>query len=211
MMAWVRPDNLHSRLVLWFKILLPLTALAILSTLFMVSHTVRPEDAIPYAQVDIADRVKEPRLTSPDFAGMTEDGAALSLKAASARVGPSGSTDPGLISNLVGLLETPDGAHTDLTAKQARLDMAGRMVFLDGGVTVNTSVGYRIETQQIAVSLNKTGLDAGGPIKATGPVGMIDAGSLHLGLVGDGSGNYVLVFKKGVRMVYLPSKQGTGN
>ncbi len=68
-MAWARPDNLHSRLVFWLKILLPLGRLAILSTLFMVSHNFRPEDAIPYADVDIEDRVNEPRLTAPDFAG----------------------------------------------------------------------------------------------------------------------------------------------
>ena len=79
-MAWAWPDNLHSRLVFWFKILLPLGALAIMSTLFMVSRTVRPEDAIPYADVDVADLMQQPRLTNPNFAGMTSDGAALSLK-----------------------------------------------------------------------------------------------------------------------------------
>ncbi len=210
-MAWARPDNLHSRLVFWFKLLLPLSALAILSTLFMVSHTIRPEDAIPYSDVDIAKLMNEPRLNSPDFAGMTSDGAALSLKADEARLGSSGATKPGLITGLVGLLETPDGGHTDLTAREARLDATGRMMLLSGDVTISNSAGYHIATQKMAVALDKTSLDSKGPIKATGPVGSIEAGSLHLGLAGTGAKTYVLEFKDGVRMIYLPAKQRTGN
>ena len=34
------PDNLHSRMVFWLKILLPILALAILSTLFLFSRRI---------------------------------------------------------------------------------------------------------------------------------------------------------------------------
>ena len=228
-MAGTRPDNLHSRLVYWLKILLPLTALTILSTLFLLSRNVRPEDAIPYAEVDIADRIRTPRLTAPDFAGMTADGAALSLKAAEARLGADGSTSPGAISELVGLLETPDGARTDLVAKAARLDQDAKTMRLEGGVVISNSTGYRIETAGISVALDRTSLDSLGSVTATGPAGTFKAGSLHLGLAipealaspealatPEGLATaapptYVLVFKDGVRMIYLPKPQGTGN
>lgn len=210
-MAWARADNLHSRLVFWLKILLPLSALFILSTLFMLSRAVRPEDAIPYSDVDIAKLMNEPRLASPDFAAMTTDGAALSLKADEARLGTSEGAKPGLITGLVGLLQTPDGGHTDLTAHEARLDATGRKMLLAGGVTISNSAGYHIESQEISVALDKTSLDSAGPITATGPVGSIQAGSLHLGLAPNISSTYVLDFKSGVRMIYLPGKQGTGN
>ena len=210
-MAWARPDNLHSRLVFWLKILLPLGALAILSTLFMVSHTIRPEDAIPYADVDIADLMKEPRLTHPNFAGMTSDGAALTLTAQEARLDSADGSGYGAILGLAGLLETPDGARTELAAKAARLDGTGRQMVLSEGVTISNSTGYRIETRQITVALDRTSLDSDGPIKATGPVGSIEAGALHLGLAEGKPDKYVLVFKSGVRMIYLPAKQETAN
>lgn len=210
-MAWARPDNLHSRLVLWLKILLPLSALAILSTLFLVSHTIRPEDAIPYAEVDIAELLKEPRLTAPDFAAMTADGAALTLTADEARLGLAESDNPGLITGLVGLLQTPDGVRTDLSASQAHLDATGRRIVLSGGVTVKNSTGYKIETQSVSVALDKTSVDSDGPITATGPVGSITAGAMHIGLTGTDPGSYVLLFKNGVRMIYLPAKEGTAN
>lgn len=207
-MAWARSDNLHSRIVFWLKIVLPLSALAILSTLFMVPHTISPEDAIPYADVNIDDLMREPRLTQPNFAGVTSDGAALTLKADEARLGPSEATEPGLITGLIGTLETPDGGRTDLQAAEAHLDREGGHMVLGKGVTIRNSTGYLITSQEIVVALDRTSLDSAGPIQATGPVGAISAGNMHLGLVGKG---YVLVFKDGVRMIYQPTTQGTQN
>ena len=205
-MAWTIRDNLHSRLVFWLKILLPLTALAILSTLFMVSRNVSPEDAIPYADVDIADRVREPRLTNAVFAGMTADGAALTIKAGEAKPGISGSANAGMASDLSGLLETPDGARTDLIASQARLDPAARLLILSGGVVVTNSAGYRIEMAGVAVQLDETGLDSDGAVKAIGPVGQITAASVHLGPAQPGKPGYLLVFKGDVRLLYQPTQ-----
>ncbi len=210
-MALARPDNLHSRLVFWLKIILPLTALAILSTLFLLSRSIRPEDAIPYAEVDVADRIRTPRLTEPDFAGVTADGATLSLKAAEARVAVEGETGPGLIRQLVGRLQTPDGASTNLIAREARLDQDARAMLLGGGVTISISLGYRAETAGISVALDRTSLDSLGPVTATGPAGRIEAGLLHLGRTAEIPPSYVLVFKAGVRMIYLPGKPGAGN
>jgi lipopolysaccharide export system protein LptC len=208
-MALSRPDNLHSRLVLWLKILLPLAALAVLSTLFLVSKNIRPEDAIPYAEIDIADLIKEPRLTEPNFAGMTSDGASLTLSAKEARLSAAGT--PGAVVGLKGLLATPDGATTELAAQAAKLDASGRRVILSDGVTLGNSMGYRIEMDQMSVALDQTRLDSYGKVRAIGPVGSIEAASMHLGLAGSDPESYVLVFKGGVRMIYLPAKQGTGN
>jgi lipopolysaccharide export system protein LptC len=74
-----------SRLVALLKVLLPLTALAILSTLFLISNRINPDDALPYAEVDVEARLKEPRITAPTYAGTTSDGAALEVTAAEAR------------------------------------------------------------------------------------------------------------------------------
>ena len=165
-MASARQWDRHSKLVFWAKILLPLAAISILSTLFLVSNSVRPEDAIPYADVDIATLVKEPRLTAPVFAGMTADGAALSLKASEARVG--GGLNSGQIKDLVGLLETPDGGKTNLTAREADLDQTAGEAVLTGGVVVSNSTGYHINSQSIRVALDQTSVDSPGAITADG-------------------------------------------
>ena len=76
-----------TRLVRFLRIALPLLALALLSTVFLVARHLNPDDAIPYSDVDIADRLREPRMTSPDYAGTTADGADLRVTAETATPG----------------------------------------------------------------------------------------------------------------------------
>lgn len=201
----------HSKLVFWLKILLPITAICILSTLFLMSRSVRPEDAIPYAKVDVATLIRDPRLTAPVFAGMTADGAALSLKASAARIGTADGRASSQISNLTGILETPDGAKTNLTAQNAVLDQTARIAVLTGAVQLSNTTGYVIDTQALNVTLDMTSLDSPGTVTAKGPVGTITAGSMHLTPGAKPADGYVLLFKDGVSLIYLPSKQAAGD
>ena len=77
--------DFHSRLVGWLKVVLPLAALAILSTLFLLADRIDPTAAIPYAEVDVKDLVRDPRMTAPAYAGTTADGAGITLSATEAR------------------------------------------------------------------------------------------------------------------------------
>lgn len=196
-------DNLHSRLVALLKIVLPLAALAILSTLFLVSQGVDPEDAIPYAEVDVADRLREPRLTDAAYAGMTEDGAALTVNAADARPGVAGTPDGGRATDVTGRMETPDGGVTDLVAGAAQLDAEAGKVVLSDGVVLTSSTGYVVEMSGVSMATDRTALDSDGAVHAVGPLGTLNAGALHIGMSGTG---YVVVFKNGVRLVYTPAQ-----
>ena len=84
-MAKTAPSNLHSQVVGVLKVVLPLLALGLLSTLFLFSHKIDPEDAIPYAEIDVGDRLRDPKMTDAGFASVTEDGAALTIKATEAK------------------------------------------------------------------------------------------------------------------------------
>ncbi|WP_334195227.1 LPS export ABC transporter periplasmic protein LptC [Pararhodobacter sp.] len=192
----------HTRLVGWLKVALPLTALAILSTLFLVARRIDPEAALPYAEVDVEDLAREPRMTAPTYAGTTEDGAALTLSATEAR--PEADGTPASAAGLRLELATPDGGRTDLLAATAVMDDAGRQVILSGGVTLTTATGYRLETAEIEAKLDRTGLESRAPVVATGPAGEIRAESMSLGQDNQTPGGYVLVFKGDVRLVYQP-------
>jgi lipopolysaccharide export system protein LptC len=192
----------HTRLVGWLKVALPLTALAILSTLFLVARRIDPEAALPYAEVDVEDLAREPRMTAPTYAGTTEDGAAVTLSADEAR--PAAEGTPAEAAGLRLDLATPDGARTELLAASAVMDNAAGQVLLSGGVTVNTSTGYRLETSDIVANLDRTGLESRAPVVATGPVGEIRAERMVLSQDNQTPGAYVLVFKGSVRLVYQP-------
>ena len=192
----------HTRLVGWLKVILPLTALAILSTLFLVARRVDPEAALPYAEVDVEDLAREPRMTAPTYAGTTEDGAALTLSASEAR--PAADGTPAKAAGLRLELATPDGGQTELLAAEAVMDDATRQVLMSGGVVLTTSSGYRLESAEVAAKLDRTGLESRTPVVATGPAGEIRAESMVLSQDNRTPGAYVLVFKGGVRLIYQP-------
>ncbi len=190
----------HSRVVGMAKIVLPLLALAILSTLFLFARTIDPNDAIPYANVDVTDRIREPRLTAPTYAGVTADGAALTLQATEARPDSgAGAT----AQSLTARLDTPDGARTDITATHLQFDNAAGLVALDGGVTISTTSGYTITTDALTARLDRTSLVAPGPVQATAPAGTITAQGMQL-TQGADPATYVLVFKGRVKLLYTP-------
>lgn len=192
----------HTRVVGWLKVALPLAALAILSTLFLVARRIDPEDALPYAEVDVEELAREPRMTAPTYAGITSDGSALTLRADEARPATAG-VDASAASLRLDL-DTPDGGRTELSAVTARMDKAAQEIVLSGGVTVTTSAGYRLETEEIAARLDRTGLESRAAVTATGPAGEIRADGMQLRQENPTSGAYVLVFNGAVRLVYQP-------
>ncbi|MFC3088748.1 LPS export ABC transporter periplasmic protein LptC [Tabrizicola soli] len=196
----------HTRVVGWLKVALPLAALAILSTLFLVADRIDPEDALPYAEVDVEELAREPRMTAPSYAGTTSDGAALTLTAEEAR--PEATDTPAEARGLRLDLDTPDGARTELHAATAVMDDAAKQVVLSGGVKVTTSSGYVLDTPEIAAQLDRSGLESRGEVRAKGPAGDIVAGGMTLSQDNVTPGAYLLVFTQGVRLVYLPGGAG---
>lgn len=195
--------DLHSRMVAWAKILLPLAALGILSTLFLFARAIDPDDAIPYATVDIEDRIREPRMTAPTYSGVTSDGASLSVQAAEAR--PGSADGAATAQSLIARLETPDGALTDLVAASGTLDDGAGVLSLTGDVRMTTSSGYTVQSQAMTARLDRTGVTSPGDITATAPMGTINATGMSLEQTAT-PGDYVLVFKGRVRLIYTPQQ-----
>lgn len=199
-------DNSYSRWVAWLKVLLPLIALGILSTLFLVSRQTDPESAIPYSEVEVAAILREQRIERPDYSGVTDDGAALTLAADTARPGDAtGMAAQGLRARL----ESPDGGVVSLRAETGVIDTTGRQARMEGGVRMLTSTGYVIETEGFTAALDVTDLRSTGEISAIGPPGRLTAGEMRL--TRHSGSRYLIVFNDRVRLVYEPDQtQGGG-
>lgn len=197
-------ENRRSQIVTGAKIVLPLIALALLSTLFLVSNRIDPSAAIPYAEVDVEQLAREAALVGPEYAGVTEQGAALAVRAARAVPDPSGGRGA-QAESIVAKLETPSGFVADMTARLGSIDPNGAEVVLDEGVTLQTSTGYQIASERIEMSLDSSHLVSPGPIEARTPLGTLDAGRMEL--VADATGKlHDLVFNNRVKLIYLPAK-----
>ena len=206
-MAWWGRGIRHSTLVAWAKVLLPLAALAVLSTLFFVSPGTTPVDTIPYVDSGFTGLSGSQRVTGATFAGMTRDGAALTLKADEATPGTPGTDLTGAATGLTGLIETPDGVFTTITGAAAVLDQQTSTVTLSGGVNLSNSTGMGMQTQALTMALDRTRLESQGAVTAQAPFGQITAGKLLMTQAPDGT--YMLDFTGSVRLLYQPGTAGT--
>jgi lipopolysaccharide export system protein LptC len=191
-------DNLYSRLVGWLKIALPLLALLILSTLFLLSDPPDPERALPYAEVDVAQLAREMRLTQPHYAGVLDDGREITLVAETAAP-DFDATEVILTDALEGRVALAEGDHLYLDATSGRIDVAGRVAQLTGGVMAETERGYRVLSEAMRLQLAELGVVTPGEVRVEGPGIDLTAGAMELS---GPSGAAVLSFTGGVRLIY---------
>lgn len=192
----------HSMLVTWAKVALPLAALALLSTLFLLSGKIDPTTASIYAKVDVKALAREPRLNAPEYSGMTEDGAALTVRATVATPDPNGGTGASA-QDVLAKLETATGLVAELSAKAGRFDPSGTGIALSEGVAMQTSTGYRLQTAQIIMATDRSQITAPEAVQGAAPFGTIAAGAMELSRPAPDA-PYDLVFNGGVKLIYQP-------
>lgn len=192
--------NTYSRVVAWTKVILPLMALALLSTLFLFARAPDPERAIPFAEVDVEELAREQRLGNPRIAGTLPDGREVIFTAE--RAVPS-LTSPDRIT------ATGVEARLDLNAEEILLIDAGEAEFdmraeagnLTGAVELTTSAGYRFTTETMRFDLGDSVVEAPGEVRVTGQGLDLTAGSMRLSTGEEGD---VALFNGGVRVLYDP-------
>lgn len=202
MVSMERVDR-HTRVVLWLKIALPLVALGILSTLFFVAETLDPEAAIPYAEVDVERILRDQGMTRPTFGGVTGDGVEIALSATSVR--PAADRRARLIGqDVTAGLDIPDRGHITIESPEGVIDTQSGLAVLQGGAILESSTGFRVETESIVTSFTQVTAVAEEEVRATGPAGRLTAGALELRQLNGDRAGYHLVFKNGVELVYEP-------
>lgn len=196
-----RSRGLHSRIVRLGTVILPLAALALLSTMFLLARRVDPDDAARFASVDLSERARDRQLTLPRFAGVSNEGTAYALSAQTAR--PDADDPRRMSADAVHLLlDSTGGGQTSIVAQAGRVDTAERSVRLDGDVRIETSTGYTLTTERLEGTLGHLDIFAPQEVRGTGPLGDLRAGSLRLDE--DASGEAQMLFTGGVDLLYRP-------
>ena len=191
------PFRGRSRLIAGAKVLLPLAALALLSTVFLLAREPGGPVDIPYARLE--EIARDPRVDGPRLAGVAPDGTAVAISAD--RVSPrEGRLDAFTVEAPRLRTEGANGTAT-LSAATGEVDAARKTLRLDGGVRLESSVGIALDTPEALADLS-TGTLTTGPVTAVAPLGEIEAGALTLHQ-GEGDGAR-LVFNRGVRVLYHP-------
>ncbi|MFQ3183889.1 MAG: lipopolysaccharide export system protein LptC [Alteromonas macleodii] len=190
-------DNLYSQFVGFLKIILPLAALALMSTVFLLARSPTQESSIPQAEIE--EIAREPRLSGARVSGVTEDGSVIEITAQTAR--PNGNN--WLVETIYASIDAVDGVHIDIRAGQGEINNTTRIARLTGLARVETSDGYEMETAGIITNLTTGRIVSDGALEIQAPFGFLTAGEMIIETPIGGNGQ-VMLFQNGVRLVYTP-------
>lgn len=195
-------ENFYSRLVAWLKILLPLTALGILSTLFLFSRNIDPTTTIPFTTIDLRERAASQQITAPEFAGATDSGDLITFQARSARPDPDHATRA-FADRLNARIVLQSGNVVTFRSDDGIVDEVSDRAELAGDVVITSSQGYIIKTDRLISGMRGIGAETPGTISGTGPLGKFTAGKLLIEQDPATDGVQML-FTDGVKLIYDP-------
>lgn len=190
----------YSRLVAWLKVLLPLSALALLSTLFLLSRNIDPVATIPFAENEIRERIRDQQVTEPFFSGTTDGGDGFSVTSDSMLMGSGLDHEA---EDLSAQIDLASGTRVLLSADFGQFDTAAARSELSGNVVITTSQGYRMSSDALSADFDGLRVASPGPVTGQAPFGDLNAGAMILER-DDTSGATHLVFTNGVNLIYQP-------
>ncbi|WP_299348956.1 LPS export ABC transporter periplasmic protein LptC [uncultured Shimia sp.] len=194
----------YSRIVAFLKVLLPLVALALLSTLFLLSRGSSTSDYIPFAQLDLEQRAREQQVTSPFFSGKTSSGHLVRFAAETARPDQQDPEKSSAV-DMDARIDLTGGSYITLTSNSAHIDNRTHMAKLLGDVTIVSSNGYTIETAELDAAMRELFAQTPGRVTGSGPAGDFEAGKMIIEAQQD-SDEATLFFTNGVKLIYTPTK-----
>jgi len=194
----------YSRRVAFLKITLPLAALGILSTLFLLFRCGAPNATIPFSDAEIAERVRDQQITAPRYAGSTDRGDDVFLEATKAVPGKAGG--PGQAQDLRGEIRLAGGGTVTFQADRGQVNVPDDSATFEGQVTITTDTGYTLTTDLLTTAIRRVDATAPGPVAGTGPLGRLNAGTMHLWAPDSDANQTHLRFTDGVKVVYHPKE-----
>ncbi len=199
-----RGHGTYSRMVTWLKILLPLLALGVLGTVFLINSDEGFEVGFSFSPADLDTLESGSFLNRPQIDGVTDKGEPFHLVAE--KITPvGGDQNLVLVTALSGRFTFNSGDWVKLEAPGARLDIAAQTLLLEKGGTLETSDGNFATVRRLEAWLS-SGEMRGNGIVANGPLGQISAEQFRIAAA-EGE-NRVLWFENRVKMVYTFENEG---
>jgi lipopolysaccharide export system protein LptC len=195
-------DNIYSQIVSLAKIILPIGAIGLLSTLFLFARA--PGESTEIDMAEVSEIAREQRLSAPRFSGVTNDGAILAISARAAHPNPA---DPSIVitDGMRLHMDNPDGSTIEVTTANGELNGAEKTAHFLGLARLETSTGYAMETNGITVALDTGVIMSDSHLEIRAPFGELTAGKATFQIASGGVAQQML-FTNGVKLVYTPKE-----
>ena len=192
----------YSNTVFYLKLTLVFLGLFALVMIFLSAKKLDPSTEIPFAK-DIDFATLDDGLTKPIYSSMTNSGDEVRISAE--QIISTEKKDIALIKSAILRIFSVSGSDLFLSSDTALLDKGKKNLIFSKNVILQTNDKMEITAPKIFTALDKTLIQADGPITGIFGNSNIEAGKLDI-FKENASSNLVISFTKGVKMVYNPSK-----
>ena len=188
----------YSNTVFYLKLTLVFLGLFALVLIFLSAKKLEPSSEIPFAK-DMDFATLDDGLTNPIYSSMTNSGDELRI--AADQIISTDLKDTALIKSAILRIFSESGADIFLTSDMALINNREKSLTFSKNVILKTNDKMEITAPKIFTSLDKTLIQADGPIKGFFGKSNIQAGQLNISKENN-SAHLVISFTKGVKMVY---------
>ena len=188
----------YSNTVFYLKLTLFFLGLFALVLIFLSAKKIDQSSEIPFAK-DMDFATLDDGLTKPIYSSMTNSGDELRI--AAEQIISTNQKDTALIKSAILRIFSESGSNIFLTSEVALINNGEKSLTLSKNVILKTSDKMEITAPKIFISLDKTLIQADGPIKGFFGASNIEAGKLDI-FKENNSANLVISFTKGAKMVY---------
>lgn len=201
------PQSGYSRGVRVLKIGLPILAICLLGTVFLVTSPDRLRGPGPvFTEADRESLAEGLNILQPRIEGST-DGGDFYVLTANRIIAEDGQRDVMLAEDIDGEIRQVSGRTIVLAGRSGRVDFTTKRWQLTGGATLSTTDHYAARAEELLGDMAAGIIESPGPVLTTGPGLRIDAGSFRLTFASDGTpGRTVALFDGGIRMTWTPPK-----
>ena len=188
----------YSNTVFYLKLTLFFLGLFALVLIFLSAKKIDQSSEIPFAK-DMDFATLDDGLTKPIYSAMTNSGDELRI--AAEQIISTNQKDTALIKSAILRIFSESGSNIFLTSEVALINNGEKSLTLSKNVILKTSDKMEITAPKIFISLDKTLIQADGPVKGFFGTSNIEAGKLNI-FKEDNSANLVISFTKGAKMLY---------
>ena len=192
----------YSNTVFYLKLTLVFLGLFAVVMIFLSAKKLDPSTEIPFAK-DIDFATLADGLTKPIYSSMTNSGDEVRISAE--QIISTEKKDIALIKSAILRIFSVSGSDLFLSSDTALLDKGKKNLIFSKNVILQTNDKMEITAPKIFTALDKTLIQADGPITGIFGNSNIEAGKLDI-FKENASSNLVISFTKGVKMVYNPSQ-----
>lgn len=188
----------YSNTIFYLKLVLIFLGLFALLLIFLSAKKFDPSPEIPFAK-DVDFATLNNGLTKPIYSSVTSSGDELRISAD--QIVSTSKNDTALIESVIVRIFSYSGSNLFLSSDTALLNKRKQELIFSKNVILKTDNKIKITAPKIITALDKTLIQARGPIKGLFGNSNIEAGQLDI-FRKNKSSNLVISFTKDVKMVY---------